>query len=224
MCPHLHSTVGLWGSLQNTIGIQLTAYHRHWCLICSRFVLNFAGGTDFLLRREEAVRQMRGCSLWGGYIHGGTYSIKPGTYGIQGPLLGAGALWGYEFPLYTYRHFSIDFELGFAAGLGVTSYTGYSLNRSGSDYIRVPERSKGLHLCPFPIVSELRACFVFRSLSVREKYKKVDAKKLILRQERDEAKRLEAERRKEIKAEKKALRQQQRALRNADVHQKGKRK
>ena len=138
--------------------------------------------------------------------------------------MGAGALWGYEFPLYTYRHFAIDFELGFAAGLGVTSYTGYSLNRSGSDYIRVPERSKGLHLCPFPIVSELRACFVFRSLSVREKYKKVDAKKLILRQERDEAKRLEAERRKENKAEKKALRQQQRALRNADVEQKGKRK
>ena len=88
----------------------------------------------------------------------------------------------------------------------------------------MPERSKGLHLCPFPIVSELRACFVFRSLSVRGKYKKVDAKKLILRQERDEAKRLEAERRKEIKAEKKALRQQQRALRNADVEQKGKRK
>ena len=106
----------------------------------------------------------------------------------------------------------------------MTSYTGYSLNRSGSDYIRVPERSKGLHLCPFPIVSELRACFVLRSLSVREKYKKVDAKKLILKQERDEAKRLEAERRKEIKAEKKALRQQQRALRNADVEQKGKRK
>ena len=160
----------------------------------------------------------------GGYIHGGTYSIKPGTYGIQGPLWGAGALWGYEFPLYTYRHFAIDFELGFAAGLGMTSYTGYSLNRSGSDYIRVPERSKGLHLCPFPIVSELRACFVFRSLSVKEKYKKVDAKKLILKQERDEAKRLEAERRKEIKAEKKALRQQQRALKNADVEQKGKRK
>lgn len=140
----------------------------------------------------------------GGYASGGTYSIKPGKYGIQGPLFGAGALFGYDFPLYTYRHFAIDFELGVAAGLAVTSYDGYTMNRSNTDYIEAPGKSKGWHLCPFPVLSEIKACFVFRTLSIKEKYKKVDSQKLIQKQEAEEAKRLAAEQKAEKKAEKKA--------------------
>lgn len=142
----------------------------------------------------------------GGYASGGTYSIKPGKYGIQGPLFGAGALFGYDFPLYTYRHFAIDFELGVAAGLAVTSYDGYTMNRSNTDYIEAPGKSKGWHLCPFPVLSEIKASFVFRTLSIKEKYKKVDSQKLILKQEAEEAKRLAAEQKAEKKAEKKAER------------------
>lgn len=99
----------------------------------------------------------------GGYVSGGTYSIKPGKYGIQGPLFSIGALFGYDFPLYTYRHFAIDFELGAAAGVGVTSYTGYSMNRSNTDFVEAPEHSKGWHVCPFPVVSEIKASLVFRT-------------------------------------------------------------
>lgn len=142
----------------------------------------------------------------GGYASGGTYSIKPGKYGIQGPLFGAGALFGYDFPLYTYRHFAIDFELGVAAGLAVTSYDGYTMNRSNTDYIEAPGKSKEWHLCPFPVLSEIKACFVFRTLSIKEKYKKVDSQKLIMKQEAEEAKRLAAEQKAEKIAEKKAER------------------
>ena len=140
----------------------------------------------------------------GGYASGCTYSIKPGKYGIQGPLFGAGALFGYDFPLYTYRHFAIDFELGVAAGLAVTSYDGYTMNRSNTDYIEAPGKSKGWHLCPFPVLSEIKACFVFRTLSIKERYKKVDSQKLILKQEAEEAKRLAAEQKAEKIAERKA--------------------
>lgn len=140
----------------------------------------------------------------GGYASGGTYSIKTGKYGIQGPLFGAGALFGYDFPLYTYRHFAIDFELGVAAGLAVTSYDGYTMNRSNTDYIEAPGKSKGWHLCPFPVLSEVKACFVFRTLSIKERYKKVDSQKLILKQEAEEAKRLAAEQKAEKIAERKA--------------------
>lgn len=140
----------------------------------------------------------------GGYASGGTYSIKPGKYGIQGPLFGAGALFGYDFPLYTYRHFAIDFELGVAAGLAVTSYDGYTMNRSNTDYIEATGKSKGWHLCPFPVLSEVKACFVFRTLSIKERYKKVDSQKLILKQEAEEAKRLAAEQKAEKIAERKA--------------------
>ena len=146
----------------------------------------------------------------GGYASGGTYSIKPGKYGIQGPLFGAGALFGYDFPLYTYRHFAIDFELGVAAGLAVTSYDGYTMNRSNTDYIEASGKSKNWHLCPFPVLSELKACFVFRALSIKEKYKKVDSQKLILKQEAEEAKRLAAEQKAEKKAEKKEMQKAER--------------
>lgn len=155
----------------------------------------------------------------GGYASGGTYSIKPGKYGIQGPLFGAGALFGYDFPLYTYRHFAIDFELGVAAGLAVTSYDGYTMNRSNTDYIEAPGKSKGWHLCPFPVLSEVKACFVFRTLSIKDKYKKVDSQKLIQKQEAEEAKRLAAEQ----KAEKKEVQKAERiAERKAEKKAEGK--
>lgn len=144
----------------------------------------------------------------GGYVSGGTYSIKPGKYGIQGPLFSVGALFGYDFPLYTYRHFAIDFELGAAAGVGVTSYTGYSMNRSSTDFVEAPEHSKGWHVCPFPVLSEIKACLVFRTLSIKEKYKKVDSQKLILKQEAEDAKRLAAEKKAELKQQKKELKHQ----------------
>lgn len=143
----------------------------------------------------------------GGYVSGGTYSIKPGKYGIQGPLFSVGALFGYDFPLYTYRHFAIDFELGAAAGVGVTSYTGYSMNRSSTDFVEAPEHSKGWHVCPFPVLSEIKACLVFRTLSIKEKYKKVDSQKLILKQEAEDAKRLAAEKKAEQKRKKKEVAQ-----------------
>ena len=139
----------------------------------------------FRMKPKENAEAKERAFFVGAYAHGGTYSIKPGTYGIQGPIFGIGALFGYDIPLYTYRHFAIDFELGIAAGFGVTSYDSFAMNRSGSDYVIVPERSRRLHLCPFPVVSELKACFVFRTLSIKDKYKKVDAQKMILKQERE---------------------------------------
>lgn len=144
--------------------------------------------------------------FWGGYLSGGSYSIKPGTYGIQGPFFSIGALWGFDFPLYTYRHFSIDFELGIAAGLGMTAYDSFTMNRNGSDYVVVPERSRGMHLCPFPVVSEMKACFVFRTLSVKDKYKKVDARKLILKQEKEDRRRAVSEKRAEERRMRRAAR------------------
>ncbi len=158
-------------------------------------------------KEDQASQGRERAFFLGAYVHGGTYSIKPGKYGIQGPLWGVGALWGYDFPLYTYRRFAIDFELGIAAGLGVTSYDAFTMNRNGSDYVIAPERSRSLHVCPFPVLSEIKACFVFRSLSIKDKYKKVDSRKVILRQEKEDAKRLAAEKKAEEKAAKKSAKE-----------------
>ena len=132
-------------------------------------------------------------------------------------------MFGYDFPLYTYRHFAIDFELGVAAGLAVTSYDGYTMNRSNTDYIEAPGKSKGWHLCPFPVLSEVKACFVFRTLSIKDKYKKVDSQKLIQKQEAEEAKRLAAEQKAEKKEVQKAEKMAERkAAKKAEGKAKGK--
>ena len=89
----------------------------------------------------------------------------------------------------------------------MTSYTGYSMNRSSTDFVEAPEHSKGWHVCPFPVVSEIKACLVFRALSIKEKYKKVDSQKLILKQEAEDAKRLAAEKKAELKRKKKEVAQ-----------------
>ena len=149
----------------------------------------------------------------GGYISSGSYSIKPGTYGIQGPLFSLGAIWGFDFPMYSYRHFALDFELGVAAGLALTKYDVFTLNRSGSDYVIVPEKSKGMHLCPYPVLTEVKACFVFRTLSVKDKYKKVDAQKMIQKQEMAEQRRIQAEQ----KAAQKAQLKEQKAAQKAQL-------
>ena len=82
------------------------------------------------------------------------------------------------------------------------------MNRSSTDFVEAPEHSKGWHVCPFPVVSEIKASLVFRTLSIKEKYKKVDSQKLILKQEAEDAKRLAAEKKAELKQQKKELKHQ----------------
>ncbi|MGN0191188.1 MAG: DUF3575 domain-containing protein [Candidatus Cryptobacteroides sp.] len=149
----------------------------------------------------------------GAYMQAGNFSIKPGTYGLQGPLYGAGASFGFDFPLYSYRKFALDFELGIAAGLLVSRTDCYTLNRAGTDYIIVPDRSKSWHLVPYPAFTEIKACFVFRTCSIKDKYSKVDQKKLIEKQEKAEARALEKERKAQEKLRKKEARLQEKELR-----------
>lgn len=139
----------------------------------------------------------------GAYAQAGNFSIKPGTNGLQGPLYGAGASFGFDFPLYSYNKFALDFELGIAAGLLVSSYNAYTISRSGTEYVNVPEKSRNMHLVPYPAFTEIKACFVFRTLSIKEKYTKVDQAKIIEKQEKAEAKALEKEQKAALKAQKK---------------------
>lgn len=202
--PNVNAEFDLSSSPYNRISLGLTLKYNWntWHntppeLVFNMFELRPEFRRWFRLKPKENSAPKERVFFLGAYVQGGTYSIKPGTYGIQGPLFGAGAIFGYDIPLYVYRRFVIDFELGVAVGLGVTSYDSFTMNRSGSDYAVVSERSRGMHLCPFPIVSELKACFVFRTMSIKDKYKKVDAQKMILKQEREDARRAAKEKRDE---------------------------
>lgn len=124
----------------------------------------------------------------GGYVHGGKYSFKFGEEGRQGQMYGLGFTMGYGLPLYTYKSGAIDIELGASLGIELTKYDVYTHNPDGNYYTKVESKSRGLHVVPYPVVSELKVGFVYRFNSIQNKYKRVDyVKQELKRQRREEA-------------------------------------
>ena len=120
--------------------------------------------------KRQAPRTER-AYYWGIYANAANYSLKFGKEGKQGTAFGAGLSLGYTAPLYGYDNGSIDFELGGSIGLLYTSYDVYTHDAESSTYAFDPAKSKGGHLVPFPVVTDLRVAFVYRFMSVSEKYK-----------------------------------------------------
>lgn len=122
-------------------------------------------------------KDWRACYI-GGYLSGGGYSVKLGKEGRQGQLYGIGVTFGYGIPLYQYEKGAVDLDLGMSVGLALTKYDAFAHNPDGDYYTVLPESSKGLHIVPFPVISELKVAFVFRKRSIDDKYKRVDQEKL----------------------------------------------
>ena len=72
------------------------------------------------------------------------------------------------------------------------------MNSSETDYVYSAARLPGWRVLPYPLLSEIRACFVFRTLSIRDRYKKEDPKKVIRRQERQAAREAARQAKKEV--------------------------
>ena len=62
------------------------------------------------------------------------------------------------------------------------------MNSTETDYVILPNDSGHWRVIPYPILSELRASFVFRTLSIKDKYKKEDPERVARRRERAAAK------------------------------------
>lgn len=107
----------------------------------------------------------------GAYLDFGTYSVKPSTNGAQGWQTGLGVSYGIELPLYEYGKSAVDVDLGASAGFALFGYDLYRLNYSNTAYSALTEKQKLLFL---PVISELRATFIWRKASVRTKYVKSD--------------------------------------------------
>ena len=108
---------------------------------------------------------------WGIYAHGANYGFKIGKRGIQGKAVGAGLSLGFTAPLYGYRHNYIDIEMGGSFGLLYTDYDVFEYDAESDCYPRVEDKCKGGHLVPFPVITDLRVAFVYRFVSVKDKYK-----------------------------------------------------
>lgn len=109
--------------------------------------------------------------FWGVYAHGTNYSFKFGKEGKQGTAYGAGLSLGYTAPLYGYEKGYLDLEMGGSIGLIYNSFDTYTHDPESNIYAFDPAKSKGGHIVPFPIITDLRVAFVYRFMSVSDKYK-----------------------------------------------------
>ena len=131
---------------------------------------------DKFLRERKKPRPWR-AQYVGAYASYGDYTLKFGQKGYQGSVIGFGAVAGYGIPMYEYRSGAIDVELGFSVGLQVAQKDVFIHNHDGNYYANVLDESKGWHLTPFPVVSELRVAFAWRHKSIKNTVK-TDVEKL----------------------------------------------
>lgn len=138
---------------------------------------------DKFLRERKKPRPWR-AQYVGAYASYGDYTLKFGQKGYQGSVIGFGAVAGYGIPMYEYRSGAIDVELGFSVGLQVAQKDVFIHNHDGNYYANVLDKSKGWHLTPFPVVSELRVAFAWRHKSIKNKVK-TDVEKLRIKRHFD---------------------------------------
>ena len=189
--PNIGAEYDLTDSPYNRLTLSLSAKYNPdtWHTLAPVTVFNlleFRSECRWWYRQKESAIKFfsNGAFYVGGYLHGGSFSVKMSPTGRQGLLCGIGASYGYDFPLYTFKKFCIDFEIGASLGYGVSRYDCYRMNSTETDYVILPNDSGHWRVIPYPILSELRASFVFRTLSIKDKYKKEDPERVARRRER----------------------------------------
>ena len=133
---------------------------------------------------ERFLKEKKNARPWrahyvGAYVNYGNYALKFGQRGYQGDVFGLGASAGYALPMYEYKRGFIDVELGFSVGLQLAVKDVFVHNPDGFVYMKVTSESKGLHMTPFPVVSEMRVAFAWRSKSIKDKVKEDKDKKRV---------------------------------------------
>lgn len=141
------------------------------------------------LREEVFTTQWPNPRYWRAYYGGiyanyASYSIKLGKQGVQGSGFGIGFSGGYTTPLYSYPNGSaIDFELGASIGFMFASRNVYEHDPESNCYPLIKDKSKGMGLIPYPLITDLRVAFVYRFVSVKDKYKDGKSAKQIAKEE-----------------------------------------
>lgn len=119
----------------------------------------------------------------GGYVDANRYTIKLARKGLQGTSVGIGISTGFGIPLYSFKHGFLDFELGGSIGFVMAEYDVFTYDRASNCY--PVEKTKLLHFVPFPVINDLRVAFVYRFASIKDKYNKINYKKIEAKQERE---------------------------------------
>ncbi|MDO4496321.1 MAG: DUF3575 domain-containing protein [Bacteroidales bacterium] len=132
----------------------------------------FVGWLKYITRLDRAKARSWRAYYWGAYASATQYSFKFGDTGYQGPAYSVGASFGYGIPLYVLGNGTIDLEIGGRIGAAITKYDAYTVDFEGNCYPYLPEKSKGYHFLPYPVINDLHLSLVYRTRSIRNKYRK----------------------------------------------------
>lgn len=138
---------------------------------------------NILTTKRKNPRDWR-AYYWGIYANAASYNFKLGKQGIQGNSYGAGVSLGYTAPLYGYRNNYVDLEIGGSVGLAYAKYDVYEHDAESDCYPRIADKCKGGHLVPFPLITDLRVAFVYRFVSVKDKYKQSVTRRIDIQNEK----------------------------------------
>lgn len=138
--------------------------------------------TDQLFSKARTNPKFWRAYYIGVYTSFNGYSFKFGKEGFQGSSYGLGLSAGYSIPLYSYKNHFIDVEFGGSLGMSYAQYDVYEHDRENNSYAPVAAKSKGFHLVPFPVVSNVNVSFIYRFASIKDKYKQIDHAKIQARE------------------------------------------
>lgn len=165
---------------RSTIGLSAkynwNTYHRHVPVFVFD-MLDVRPEYRYYFRKlgkgNQEGGKLRNVKYIGAYADYAQYSFKLRT-GIQGQAVGAGVSFGWMLPMCRFRKGALDVDLGFSAGIQVTEYDAFTRDVPNNCYVKLSNGSRDWHLTEFPVVSELRVAFAWRSESVRHKFIKTD--------------------------------------------------
>lgn len=118
-------------------------------------------------RKNPKTWRAQYIGLYGNYGHYGLMVTKEGW---QGQCAGFGVSAGYALPLYEYKKGYVDIEFGFSLGFQWATKDVFVHNPSNYTYSVVSQRNE-FEFTPYPVLSELRVAFAWRSKSIKDKVK-----------------------------------------------------
>ncbi len=184
--PYNRSTLGL-SARYNGITHHSNLPYANFNLLSVRpeyrYYWRYPEGKNF----ENIEKRDKGAYYIGLYGDAGTYNMKFSEIGYQGQHYGCGLTMGFAMPLYNFLKGMLDIEFGFSFGLAFAESDAYALSEDMNMYDHHPDKSMGLHLIPYPVVSDISISFVWRRTSIKHKYIKINKTKALEREDRRNA-------------------------------------
>lgn len=137
----------------------------------------FLSWFKYLTRLERKKARTWRAYYWGVYASATKYSFKFSEVGRQGFAYSAGVSFGYGIPLYVMGKGTLDLEVGGRLGVVMTKYDAYTADFESNCYPLLPEKSKDMHVVPFPLLTDFHVSLVYRIKSIRSKYRRVNYEK-----------------------------------------------